>query len=119
MQDFANYRPSTDLGPSRAFAADWSPDIHSLIFGVLLGVAACLVGLKVLQAKADQAVLIEAPIIIEEVAKKPVKLDFYEALKTYKVLPRTYDQLRSLKKGVHYALSCPEHFANYGIFTIW
>jgi hypothetical protein len=48
MQDFANYRPSTDLGPSRAFAADWSPDIHSLIFGVLLGVAACLVGLKVL-----------------------------------------------------------------------
>ena len=48
MQDFANYRPSTDLGPSRAFATDWSPYIHSLIFGVLLGVAACLVGLKVL-----------------------------------------------------------------------
>jgi|TARA_B110000483_G_C18148209_1_gene524353 hypothetical protein len=91
MQDFANYRPSADLEPSRAFAADWSPDIPSLIFGVLLGVAACLLGLKVVETKADQAVLIEAPIIIEEVAKKTVKLDFYEALKTYEVLPRTYD----------------------------
>jgi len=91
MQDFANYRTSTDLGASRAYSAAWSPDIPSLIFGVLLGVAACLVGLKVVQTKADQAVFIEAPITVEEVVEKPLEFDFYDALKTYVVLPRTYD----------------------------
>ena len=88
MQDFANYRTINDLEASRAA---WSPDIPSLIFGVLLGVAVCLVGLKAVQTKAEQAVFIEAPIIIEEVVEKPLEFDFYEALKNYVVLPRTYD----------------------------
>ncbi len=81
MQDFANYRPSTDLEPLL-------PIGRQIFFGVLLGVAACLLGLKVLETKADQAVLIEAPIIIEEVFEKPLEFDFYEALKSYVVLPR-------------------------------
>ena len=76
MQDFANYREHTDLEASRA---SWSPDIPSLVFGVLLGVAACLVGLKVAQTKADQAVFIEAPIILDVVAEKPLEFDLYEA----------------------------------------
>jgi len=88
MQDFANYREHTDLEASRA---SWSPDIPSLVFGVLLGVAACLVGLKVAQTKADQAVFIEATTVVEEVVEQPLELDFYEALKSYVVLPRTYD----------------------------
>jgi hypothetical protein len=91
MQDFANYRASSDLEASRAYSTTWSPDIPSLIFGVLLGSAACLVGLKVIQTKVDQAVFIEAPIILEEVVEKPLEFDFYEALKSYVVLPRTYD----------------------------
>ena len=91
MQDFANYRESIDLEASRANTAPWSPHIPSLIFGVLLGVAACLVGLKVVQTKADQAVFIEATTVVEEVVEKPLELDFYEALKSYVVLPRTYD----------------------------
>ena len=81
MQDFANYRTINDLEASRAYSAAWSPDIPSLIFGVLLGVAACLVGLKVAQTKADQAVFIEAPIILEEVAEKPFVFEFYDILK--------------------------------------
>ena len=88
MQDFANYREHSDLEASRA---SWSPDIPSLVFGILLGVVACLAGLKVAQTKADQAVFIEAPIILEEVVEKPLEFDFYEALKSYVVLPRTYD----------------------------
>jgi hypothetical protein len=91
MQDFANYREHMDSGASRDYSAAWSPDIPSLIFGVLLGAAACLVGLKVLEARTKQAVFIEAPIIIEEVVEKPLEFDFYEALKSYVVLPRTYD----------------------------
>ena len=91
MQDFANYRESTDSLVSRAYTARWSPDIPSLIFGILLGTSACLVGLKVSQTKADQAVLIEAPLMVEQVVEKPLEFDFYEALKSYVVLPRTYN----------------------------
>ena len=91
MQDFANYRTSTDLEASRAYSAAWSPDTPSLIFGVLLGVAACLAGLKIVQTKVDQAVFIETPITVEEGIEKPLEFDFYDALKTYVVLPRTYD----------------------------
>ena len=61
MQDFANYREHTDSEASIGYSAAWSPNIPSLIFGVLLGVAVCLVGLKAVQTKADQAVIIEAP----------------------------------------------------------
>ena len=91
MQDFANYRESTDSEASRALSISWSPDIPSLIFGVLLGVAACLAGLKVTQTEADQTVFIEPPIILEEIAEKPLEFDFYEALKSYVVLPKTYN----------------------------
>ncbi len=89
MQDFANYRESSNSLASGGFSATWSPDILSLIFGILLGVAACLVGLKVVQTKADQAVFVETSIMAEEVVEKPLEFDFYEALKSYVVLPRT------------------------------
>ena len=91
MQDFANYREHTDSEASRAYSAAWSPDIPSLVIGILLGVAACLVGLKLVQTKADQAVFIEAPVILEEAVEKPLEFDFYDALKSYVVLPRTYN----------------------------
>ena len=91
MQDFANYREHEASEPSIGYSASWSLDIPSLVIGAFLGVAACLVGLKVSQTKADQAVFIEAPIILEEAVEKPLEFDFYEALKTYVVLPRTYD----------------------------
>ena len=29
--------------------------------------------------------------MVEEVVEKPLEFDFYEALKSYVVLPRTYD----------------------------
>jgi hypothetical protein len=81
MQDFANYREHTASEASIGYSASWSPDIPSLFIGILLGVAACLAGLKVAQTKADQAVFIEAPIILEEVAEKPFVFEFYDILK--------------------------------------
>ena len=65
MQDFANYREHKKLETSRAYSSAWSPDIPCLVIGILLGVAACLAGLKVAQNKTDQAVSIEAPIMVE------------------------------------------------------
>ena len=79
MQDFVNYREHTDSGASIGYSASWSQHIPSLFIGTLLGVAACLVGLKVAQTKADQAVFIEAPIILDVVAEKPLEFDLYEA----------------------------------------
>ena len=77
MQDFVNYREHTDSEASIGYSASWSPHIPSLFIGTLLGVAACLVGLKVAQTKADQAVFIEAPIILDVVAEKPLEFDLY------------------------------------------
>ena len=91
MQDFANYREHKASEASIGYSASWSPDIPSLFIGILLGVAACLAGLKVAQTKADQTVFVEAPIMVEEVVEKPLEFDFYEALKSYIVLPRTYE----------------------------
>ncbi len=79
MQDFVNYREHTDSGASIGYSASWSPHIPSLFIGTLLGVAACLVGLKVAQTKADQAVFIEAPIILDVVAEKPLESNLYGA----------------------------------------
>jgi hypothetical protein len=80
MQDFANCRTNTDLEASRAYSATWSPDIPSLVIGILLGVAACLAGLKVAQNKADQIVFIETLAIAEEI-DVPFVFEFYEILK--------------------------------------
>ena len=77
MQDFVNYREHTDSAASIGYSASWSQHIPSLFIGTLLGVAACLVGLKVAQTKADQAVFIEAPIILDVVAEKPLEFDLY------------------------------------------
>ncbi len=49
MQDCANYIEHTASEASIGYSASWSPDIPSLIFGVILGAAACLVGLKAVQ----------------------------------------------------------------------
>ena len=84
MHDFANYRNSTDLVSSRSEATEWSPDIPSLMMGVIVGVFVAIIGFKVAEYRAEQAVLVEVPAVEE----KPFVLEFYEALKVYEVLPR-------------------------------
>ena len=87
MHDFANYRNSTDLVSSRPEATEWSPDIPSVMMGVIVGVFVAIVGFKVAEYRAEQAVLVEAPAV-EGAEDTPLVLEFYKALKDYEVLPR-------------------------------
>ena len=89
MQDFANYR--TDFhteSPEVDNSLDWSLDFTSMTIGIMLGVSVCLIGLKIAQIKADQAALVESPVVLEEVEEKSFVFEFYEALKSYEVLPK-------------------------------
>ena len=87
MQDFASYRNPTYLEASKPDAAEWTPDIPSLMMGVIAGVFVAIVGFKVVEYRAEQAVLVEAPAV-EETEDTPLVLEFYKALKDYEVLPR-------------------------------
>jgi hypothetical protein len=87
MHDFANYRSATDLVSSRPEATEWSPDIPSLMMGVIVGIFVAIIGFKVAEYRAEQAVLVEVPAV-EGTEDKPLVLEFYEALKDYEVLPR-------------------------------
>ena len=87
MQDFASYRNSTDLVSSRPEATEWSPDIPSLMMGVIVGIFVAIIGFKLAEYRAEQAVLVETPKV-EETEDTPLVLEFYKALKDYEVLPR-------------------------------
>ena len=91
MQDFANYRDDRHIEVSQAPGAEWSPDLPSLVFGILIGLFVAVVSLKVAEYRSAQAALIPE-LLTEEANIEPFKLDFYEALKVYEVLPRNSDQ---------------------------
>jgi len=87
MQDFASYRNPAYLEDSEPEVAEWTPDIPSLMMGVIIGAFVVIVGFKVVEYREAQAAAIEVPVV-ETVEEKPFKLDFYEALKAYEILPR-------------------------------
>ena len=87
MHDFANYRNTTYLEASRPEATEWSPDIPSVMLGVIVGIFVAIIGFKVAEYRMDQAVAIEIPVV-EEIEDTPFKFDFYGALKLHEVLPR-------------------------------
>ena len=91
MQDFANYRDERHIEVSQAPGAEWSPDLPSLGLGILIGLFVAVVSLKVAEYRSAQAALIPE-LLTEETNIEPFKLDFYEALKVYEVLPRNSDQ---------------------------
>ena len=88
MHDFASYRNTTYLEDSKSDASEWSPDIPSLMMGVIVGVFVAIIGFKVAEYRAAQAVFVETPVVEEQVEEKPFVFEFYEALKVYEVLPR-------------------------------
>ena len=88
MQDFASYRNTPDSVAPGANSTAWTPDVPSIIFGVLIGVFVAFTGLKAAEYRADQAVFVEAPAAVEEVVRKPFVFEFYDELKSYVVLPR-------------------------------
>ena len=86
MQDFASYRNTPNSGASEAYSTEWSPDIPSLILGVLIGFFVAIMGFNLAEYRADQAMLVEVPAV-EEIEDKSFVFEFYEALKSYEVLP--------------------------------
>lgn len=87
MHDFFSYRNTTCLEDSEPEATEWNPDIPSLLMGFVIGAFVVVVGFKVVEYRETQAAASEAPVV-EMVEEAPFKLDFYEALKVYEVLPR-------------------------------
>jgi len=89
MHDFVNYRTDFQTAnPEVDNSSDWSLDFTSMTIGLILGVGVCLIGLKIAQIKADQAALVESPVVLEEVEEKSFVFEFYDALKSYEVLPK-------------------------------
>ena len=87
MHDFANYRNTPYLEASEPVASDWTLDVPSLVMGVIVGIFVAIIGFKLAEYRAEQAVLVETPKV-EETEDTPLVLEFYKALKDYEVLPR-------------------------------
>ena len=66
---------------------DWTPDIPSLVLGVLIGFFVAIIGFNLVEYRAGQAVLVEVPAV-EEIEDKSFVFEFYDELKSYVVLPR-------------------------------
>ena len=93
MQDYVNYRTDFQTESSETDnPSDWSLDFTSMTIGIMLGVSVCLIGLKVTQIKADQAVLIESPAVLEEVEER--SFEFYEILRKGRLFETISLQLR-------------------------
>jgi len=88
MQDFANYKQGFYPEVYEPQRTEWSPDIPSLMLGVMAGVFVAIIGFKVAEYRAEQATFVEAPAVEEEVEEKSFVFEPYEALKVYEVLPR-------------------------------
>ena len=87
MQDFASYRNTPKTVASAAYSTDWTPDIPSLVLGVLIGFFVAIIGFNLVEYRAGQAVLVEVPAV-EEIEDKSFVFEFYDELKSYVVLPR-------------------------------
>ena len=90
MQDFASYRNSLDSVASEAHDTEWTPDIPSLVLGMLIGFFVAIIGFNLAEYRAEQAVFVEVPAV-EEIEDKPFVFEFYDELKSYIVLPRGED----------------------------
>jgi len=51
---------------SEAHDTDWTPDIPSLVLGVLIGFFVAIIGFNLAEYRAGQAVLVEGPGVIKE-----------------------------------------------------
>jgi hypothetical protein len=87
MQGFANYRNTPNPVASEAHDTDWTPDIPSLVLGVLIGFFVAIIGFNLVEYRAEQAVFVEVPAV-EKIEDKSFVFDFYDELKSYVVLPR-------------------------------
>ena len=77
MQDFISHKDQTQ---SKPVTEGWTPDIPSLLIGVLLGALGVLMGMEYLDSRSSQFEFVEAPALVEEV-ETPFIFEFYDILK--------------------------------------
>ena len=87
MQDFASHNNRSDLATAETRNAEWTPDIPSVILGILVGIFVTIISFKIAEYYKGQAALIETPVK-ERFEDKPFVFEFYDALKNYEVPPR-------------------------------
>lgn len=89
MQDFANYRTEFQRENTEGNASSyWSIDFKSMTIGILFGIFACLICLKIAQIRATNTVVVESSVPLEVSEDRAFEFDFYEELKSYEVIPR-------------------------------
>ena len=78
MQDFISHK---DQHHSKPVAERWTPDIHSLLIGLMVGALGVLMGMEYLDSRSSQIDFVEAAALVEE-ADTPFVFEFYEILKS-------------------------------------
>ncbi|MQG89127.1 MAG: hypothetical protein FI699_09740 [SAR202 cluster bacterium] len=87
MQDFARYNDNRNLTALETRTVEWTPEIPSVILGILVGIFVTIISFKIVEYYKGQAALIETPVK-ERFEDKPFVFEFYDALKNYEVPPR-------------------------------
>ena len=77
MQDFISHK---DQSHSKAVTEGWTPDIPSLLIGLMVGALGVLMGMEYLDSRNSQIEFIEAPALVEE-AEAPFVFEFYDILR--------------------------------------
>jgi hypothetical protein len=77
VQDFISHK---DQPHSKPVAERWTPDIPSLLIGLMVGALGVLMGMEYLDSRNSQFEFIEAPASVEE-AEAPFVFEFYDILK--------------------------------------
>ena len=77
MQDFISHKDQTH---SKPVTEGWTPDIPSLLRGLMVGALGVLMGMEYLDSRNSQIEFIEASALVEEV-EVPFVFEFYDILK--------------------------------------
>ena len=77
MRDFISHK---DQPHSKPVTEGWTPDILSLLIGLMVGALGVLMGMEYLDSRNGQLEFAEAPALVEEV-ETPFVFEFYDILK--------------------------------------
>ena len=77
MQDFISQKDQTH---SKPVTEVWTPDIPSLLIGLMVGALGVLMSMEYLDSRSSQIEFIDAPELVKE-AEAPFVFEFYDILK--------------------------------------
>ena len=77
MQDFISHKDQTH---SKPVTEGWTPDIPSLLIGLMVGALCALMGMEYLESRSSQMAFVEASALVEEV-EVPFVFGFMMSLK--------------------------------------